>query len=81
MLTCCTVTAGGVNDMSEEAVESVSLRQAAGLLAMSYGEAHRRATGGRLPGAYRLGGRWKVRLAVLKAWIERSCPEPGGSKR
>lgn len=62
-------------DPELDSVRLLTLREAAGLLTIHYADALSRAHTGRLPGAVKLGGRWKVRLTHLRAWLDKGCPD------
>jgi excisionase family DNA binding protein len=39
-----------------------------------YDTIYEKARSGRIPGAFKMGGVWRVRPEVFKAWVGRGCP-------
>lgn len=62
-----------MHNRSEEAkavVRLLTISETASLLGLSVNQTYNLANLGELPGAVKLGGRWRIKTAVLTAWLE-----------
>jgi excisionase family DNA binding protein len=61
--------------MSDDEIVLLRIESAARLLSVSSSRAYLLARQGRLPGAVRLAGTWRVNRRVLEAWANRAAQE------
>ena len=48
----------------------LTISETASLLGLSVNQTYNLANLGELPGAVKLGGRWRIKTAVLNSWLE-----------
>ena len=58
------------------APEYLTLQEAAALLRIGERTAYTRCRSGQLPGAAKVGGRWRVDRATLESWLRRGGDAP-----
>jgi len=51
-----------------------TISQTANLLGLTVNQTYNLANQGEIPGAVKLGGRWRVKAAVLHGWLETDVP-------
>lgn len=71
-----------MNETGNTTMTLLTIPEAAGLLQISTRTLHRMIHKNKLPGAFKVGGQWRLNEGKLAQWIQDRCPQlKGGAMR